>query len=123
MAGILVELAGRAGATDPWQSGPICVNVGVMELVTTISIDVDDAHCPAAGVKVYVVVPTVAVLIVAGLQVPVMAGILVELAGSKGATDPWQRGPIWVNVGVMLFVTTMFIVAVAAHCPAAGVKV
>ena len=30
------------------------------------------AHWPAAGVKVYVVVPTVAVLIVAGLHVPVM---------------------------------------------------
>jgi hypothetical protein len=52
-----------------------------------------------------------------------MAGILVELAGSEGATDPWHSGPIWVNVGVMLFVTTMFMVADAAHCPAAGVKV
>jgi hypothetical protein len=68
-------------------------------------------------------VPTVAVEIVAGLHEPVMAGMLVELAGRAGATDPWQRGPIWVNVGVMLFVTSMFIVAVAAHCPAAGVKV
>jgi hypothetical protein len=44
-----------------------------------------------------------------------MAGILVELAGSEGATDPWQSGPIWVNVGVMLFVITMFMVAVVAH--------
>ena len=59
--------------------------------------------------------PTVAVEIVAGLHVPVMAGILVELAGSEGATDPWQSGPIWVNVGVMLFVITMFMVAVVAH--------
>ena len=62
-------------------------------------------------------------LIVVGLQVPVMAGILVELAGRAGATDPWQSGPICVNVVVMELVTTMAIVVVAAHCPAAGVKV
>jgi len=68
-------------------------------------------------------VPTVAVEIVDGLHVPVMAGMLVEIVGRAGATDPWHRGPIWVNVGVMLFVTTMFMVADAAHCPAAGVKV
>ena len=67
--------------------------------------------------------PTVAVLIMAGLHVPVIVGVLLELEGRAGADDPWQSGPIWVNVGVMLFVTTMFMVADAAHCPAAGVKV
>jgi len=30
------------------------------------------AHCPASGVKVYVVVPSLAVLITAGDHVPVM---------------------------------------------------
>ena len=43
------------------------------------------AHCPAVGVNVYVVVPTAAVLIVVGDHVPVMAGVLVELAGNAGA--------------------------------------
>ena len=43
------------------------------------------AHCPTVGVNVYVVVPAAAVLIVAGDHVPVMAGVLVELAGNAGA--------------------------------------
>jgi hypothetical protein len=43
---------------------------------------------------VYVVEPTEEVLIVAGLQVPVIAGIFVELAGRDGATEFRQRGPI-----------------------------
>ena len=59
--------------------------------------------------------PTVAVLIVAGLHEPVMAGMLVELVGSEGATDPWQSGPIWVNVGVMELVNTIYIYVDDAH--------
>jgi hypothetical protein len=52
---------------------------------------------------------------VAGFQVPVIGGVLVELAGRAGAVDPWHSGPIWVNVGVMELVTTILIVAVVAH--------
>jgi len=51
-------------------------------------------HCPASGVKVYVVVPAVDVLTVAGFQVPVIAGVLVELNGSTGAVLFWHNGPI-----------------------------
>jgi hypothetical protein len=51
--------------------------------VTTISIVVIEAPCPAFGVKVYFVVPTVAVLTVAGFQVPVK--LFVDVAGSVGA--------------------------------------
>jgi hypothetical protein len=40
-------------------------------------------HCPAFGVKVYVVVPTTEVLIVAGLHVPVMP--LFDVVGNNGA--------------------------------------
>ena len=43
------------------------------------------AHCPAAGVNVYTVVPAVEVL-TAAFQVPVIAGVLVELVGNTGAT-------------------------------------
>jgi hypothetical protein len=44
MAGAFVELVGRAGAVEFWHSGPICVNVVVIEGVTTISIVAVVAH-------------------------------------------------------------------------------
>jgi hypothetical protein len=55
------------------------------------------------------------VLIAAGLHVPVIAGIFVELAGNDGAAEFRQSGPICANVGVILEVTTISIVVVAAH--------
>jgi hypothetical protein len=61
------------------------------------------------------VVPAAAVLIVAGLHVPFIAGVFVELFGSAGAVEFWHNGPICVNVGIMEGVTTIFIVAVVAH--------
>ena len=60
-------------------------------------------------------VPTVAVLIVAGDQVPVIAGVFVELAGKAGAVLFRHSDPIAVKVGVMLLVIFTFIVMVAAH--------
>ena len=59
------------------------MNVGVTLLDITILMVAVVPHCPAAGVKVYVVVPTVDVLMVAGLHVPVM--LLVEVVGNAGA--------------------------------------
>ena len=44
------------------------------------------AQVPTVGVKVYTVVPGVVVLM-AAFQVPVMAGILVELDGNTGGTE------------------------------------
>ncbi len=67
------------------------------------------------------VVPTVAVLIVAGLQVPVI--LLVDVVGSAGAVAFWHNGPICANAGVTLVLMVISIVAVAPHCPALGVKV
>ena len=43
------------------------------------------AHCPAAGVNVYVVGPAVAMLMVGGLHVPVMP--LLDVAGNAGAVE------------------------------------
>jgi hypothetical protein len=58
---------------------------------------------------------------VAGFHVP---GIpLLDVAGSVGALEFWQSGPIAVNVGVTCGSMVMLRVAVVAHCPAAGVKV
>jgi hypothetical protein len=44
IAGVFVELVDSAGAVLFWHSGPICVNVGIIEVVTTISIVVIAAH-------------------------------------------------------------------------------
>src|SRR6186713_1152322 len=94
----LLEAAGRIGAVAPTQSGPIAVNTGVICAAIVISIDAGLAHSPASGVKVYVVVPAAAVLMVAGFHVPVI--LLLETAGKPGAAAPTQSGPIAVNTGV-----------------------
>jgi hypothetical protein len=88
--------------------------VGVTDGVTVISIVTDAvAHCPAFGVNVYVVVPAVIVLMVAGLHVPVMP--LFDVEGNSGATAPTQSGPICVNTGVTCRSTVIMIVVVLAH--------
>ncbi len=46
-----------------------------MVMIIVVSV----AHCPAVGVKVYVCIPTVEVLIVDGDHVPVIGGVLLEL--------------------------------------------
>jgi hypothetical protein len=60
------------------------------------------AHCPAVGVKVYVVV---AVLFNAGDQVPVIP--LVDVVGKADNVAPEQIGATVVKVGVVgLFIVT-----------------
>jgi hypothetical protein len=92
----------------------------VTRSLITIDIVVVVAHCPAAGVNVYVVVPTVPVLIVPGFQVPVI--LLVDVVGNDGAVAFKHRLPICVNVGATALVITMVIVVVAPW-PGVGVKV
>ena len=58
------------------------------------------AHCPAAGVKVYTVLPRVVVLMGAS-QVPVMGGTFVEVNGNNGGTEFWHKGPMAAKVGVI----------------------
>lgn len=43
---------------------------------------VEPAHCPGAGVNVYIVEPGVDVFITPGDQVPVMDGVFVEFVGN-----------------------------------------
>jgi hypothetical protein len=109
----LLEVAGNVGATVFWQMLAIAVNVGVTSgSIVTLSVAVA-AHCPAVGVNVYVVVPGVAVFIVAGLQVP---GIpLFDVPGNIGATVFWQILAIAVNVGVTSGLMVILNVAVVAH--------
>lgn len=90
-------------------------------MVTVTEMLVVVPHCPASGVKVYVVVPAVAVLIVAGFQVPVI--LLFDVVGSAGAAEFWHKVPIAGKVGVALELTTMVMVVPALHCPPVGVKV
>ena len=79
---LLLDAAGSAGGVLFWQSGLICVNVGVTWLLMAIFMVAFTAPCPAFGVNVYVVVPTVEVLMVAGFQVPLM--LLFDVVGKVG---------------------------------------
>ena len=63
----------------------------------------------------------VAVLFNAGDQVPVIP--LLDVVGSGTNVPPEQIGATCVKVGVTLEFTVIVIVAVVAHCPAAGVNV
>ena len=64
------------------------MNAGVVLALTTTFIVVVVAHCPAVGVKVYVVVPALAVLIADGLHVPVM--LFVDVVDKVAGVAPTQ---------------------------------
>ena len=57
----------------------------------------------------------------AGVHEPAMP--LLEVVGNGASVAPEQIGATALNVGVMFGLTVIVIVAVVAHCPAAGVKV
>ena len=62
----------------------------------------------------------VAVLFIAGAQVPVMP--LLEVVGSE-KLPPEQIGAICAKLGVRFGLTTAVMVVLVAHCPEFGVKV
>ncbi len=62
-----------------------------------------------------------AVLLIAGLHVPVMP--LVDVVGNEGMEAPEQYGPTAEKAGVTLGLMVMVSVVVVAHWPAVGVKV
>ena len=106
----LLELAGNGDKVAPEQIGATAVNVGVTFGLTVIVKVVVVAHCPAVGVKVYVVV---AVLSKAGAHVPVIP--LLELVGNGDKVAPEQIGATAVNVGVTFGLTVIVKVVVVAH--------
>jgi Flp pilus assembly pilin Flp len=114
----LFEVVGNGAKVAPEHIGPTAVNVGMTLGLTAIVIVAVVAHCPAVGVNVYVVV---VVLSKDGAQVPVIP--LLEVVGNGDKVAPEQIGATVVNVGVMLELTTIVIVAVVVHCPAVGVNV
>src|SRR5919197_267125 len=101
---LFVDVNGNDGAVLPLHNGPICANVGVTLAVISISIVVTAPH-GSVGVNVYVVLPTVAVLIDDGLHVP--ANPLSDVNGNDGAVLPLPNGPICANVGITLAVISI----------------
>src|ERR1044072_7240578 len=114
----LLEVVGNGVKAAPAQIGATAVNAGVTFGLTVIVKVVVVAHCPARGVKVYVVV---AVLFNAGAQLPVIP--LLEVVGNGDKVAPEQIGATAVNVGVTFGLTVIVKVVVVAHCPAPGVNV
>lgn len=113
----LVEVVGKAAKAYPEQIGPTAAKVGTVFGVTVTVIVCVVAHCPADGLKVYVVV---VVLLNTGDQTPVMP--LVDVVGNV-VTVPEQIGPTGAKAGVIIGFTVMVIVVVVAQSPAVGVKV
>ena len=112
-----LEVRGSAFNVAPSQIGATALNVGVTLGLTVIVKVVVVAHCPAVGVKVYVVV---AVLLIAGDHVPAMPSF--EVDGSV-MVDPLHTGPTASNVGVIAALTVTLIVAVVAQVDDVGVNV
>jgi hypothetical protein len=69
------------------------------------------AHWFTPGVNVKTGEPAMAVLIVAGLQVPVMP--FVDVKGNDGATSFWQRGPMGLKEGAVgVLMLTVIVVGI-----------
>jgi hypothetical protein len=113
----LFEVVGNADKVAPEQIEFTCVNVGVTFGFTVIVIVAVVAHNPAVGVNVCVVV---AVLLIAGDQVPVIP--LFEVNGKAESGAPEQIDATCVNVGVTFGLTVTVIVDCVAHTPVVGVN-
>ena len=113
-----VEVPSNNGAVCPAQKAGSALKVGVIGVITVIVILAVVAHKPAVGVKVYIVV---AVLLIAGAQVPVIP--FVDVVGKENNASPAQIAATWVNNGTVGIFTVMVMVAVVAHNPAVGVNV
>jgi len=110
----LSDVVGNTGAVVPEQIGAITAKLGVTFGITVMSSVVAAlAHCPAVGVNVYVVVPVAAVLITAGVQVPLMP--LLDVAGNTGAAEFIQSEPIAVNTGIICASIVTSNVVTVAH--------
>ena len=114
----LVDVVGKADNEPPLHIADTAANVGVIAEFTVMINVVVVAHCPAVGVKVYVVV---VVLSNAGDHVPVIP--LVDVVGKGESEPPLQIAATAAKVGVTFELTVMVNVVVVAHCPASGVKV
>jgi hypothetical protein len=106
----LFEVVSNELKAAPAQIGATCVNVGATLGFTVMVIVAVFAHNPAVGVNVYSVV---AVLLIAGNQVPIIP--LSEVVGNSARVAPAQIGVTCVNIGATFGFTTIVIVAAVAH--------
>ena len=106
----LLDVVGSADSVAPEQIGATALKVGVTFGLTVIVSVVVVAHCPAVGVKVYVVV---VVLFKAGDQLPVIP--LLDVVGSADSVAPEQIGATALKVGVTFGLTVIVSVVVVAH--------
>ena len=89
-----MEIVVSGGIVAPKQYGPTCGKDGGIFGVISILIVEVDAHSPAEGVKVLVVVE---VLFIAGAQVPEIP--FEEFVDNGDIIAPEQKGPTSVKVG------------------------
>jgi hypothetical protein len=104
-----LDVGGNAGAVVFWQYEVAMVGkVGEVLATMVMFNETGTAQLFAAdGVKVYTAVPTTDVLMLAGLQVPVIPSF--DVAGSAGAVAFWQyEAAIVGKVGVRLATILMF---------------
>ena len=113
-----LETDGRALIASPEHIGSTCAKTGVTGWFTVMVIVACIEHCPAAGVKVYVLV---SVLSSAGDHVPAIPSF--EETGNGSSTSPKHMGSTGAKVGVTVEFTVMVSVAGEAHCPPDGIKV
>ena len=106
----LFDVVGNAAKVSPEQMGATAVKVGVTCGFTVMVKVVVVAHCPAFGVKVYVVV---VVLFNAGVHVPNIP--LFDVVGKAAKVAPEQIGATAVKVGVTWEFTVIVKVVVIAH--------
>jgi hypothetical protein len=118
-----IDVGGNAGAVEFWQYEFAMVGkVGVTVPTIVMFKETGGEQLPAVGVNINVEVPGTDVLMLAGLQVPVIPSFDVE--GSAGAAAFWQYEFAMVGkVGETTPMTVMFKEAGVAQLPVDGVNV
>ena len=104
------EVVGSGAKVSPEHIGGIALNVGTtLGIIVIVNVTVL-AHCPAVGVKVYVVV---AELSIAGDHEPVT--LFVDVVGNGAIASPLHTGSTALNNGTILEFTFMVKLAELAH--------
>ena len=101
--------------TESGEAVAVTVGIGLMVDVSVVVL----AHCPALGVKVQV--PMVVLLIVEGLQVPVIP--FGDVFDNIGATSPLQKAGMVAKLGTVGANTVTVRIWFVGHKPEFGVNV
>ena len=107
------EVVGSAASASPVQMAATGLNVGAINGLTVIVSVAVEAHCPAAGVNVYVFV---AVLFKAGDQLPAIP--FNEVVGNAASASPEHIAATGLNAGATTGSIVTDVVAVTTEQPA-----